>query len=118
MADVLDQQTRSFKTYGGAVYPVLPTRFGQSQNQATSATAGAQIDLTSKMGNCDRIIRIHAIAAPIYFVMGLTGLAAPGVGDGYVPQDQYLETIAYINLPFIRFIAVSGTGTARVEILG
>jgi hypothetical protein len=118
MADFLDQVTRVFSSYGGASFPVLPTRLGQSVNQAVTTSPGAAIDLTTKLGGCDRIIRIFAIGAPIYYTMGLSGVAAPGVGDGYVLQDQFLEDICYAINPFIRFVAVTGSGTARVQILG
>jgi hypothetical protein len=117
MPDPLDQNSQVFIAGGGFPLPVMRTRFGSSLSQAVTTTAGASTQIT--VGGCSRIVRIFAIGCPIYYKLGATGMTAPGAVDGYVPQDLYLDDILQAEPDnFVRFIAVTGTGTARLQVMG
>ena len=113
----LDQNSKPFIAAGGYALPVMRVRTGKSFNQAVTTTPGAATAIT--VDGCSRIIRIFAIGCPLYYITGATGVGVPGTTNGYVPQDLFIdEIIDEAPNNYIRVVAASGTGTARVQVMG
>jgi hypothetical protein len=113
---ILDQTTQPFIGRGNLPLSVLAPQWGASKTQAVTTTPSAAIQLHAD--TFPRIIRIWAVGCPVRYVLGGSGVAAPSAtADGYVAQDQSIETVAAEGENYIRVAAGSGSGSAVVELL-
>lgn len=99
----------------GNPIPVLAPVYGGSIESAVTTTTGAAMAVN--VGAADCIVRVMAIGCDVFYRAG-TGATAPTVVDGLVFAGTYLDIPMTRAQTHIYPRARSGTGTARVELLG
>ncbi len=100
----------------GNPVPVMGVRYGSSQNQSQTTTAGTALALATP-SKFVQVIRVMALDGDIYFRTGDSAVAAPTAADAAVLSGGWGDYPLPVGHTHIRFVARAGTPIARVELL-
>lgn len=101
-------------SFGNPV-PVLPVKYGSSQEAALPTAAAVAIG----DGTAGQIIRVWALGCDMYYHFGASGIAAPTSTAALVLNGSYFDVpLSAGQTHFRGVVRSSGSGSYRLELLG